>query len=53
MKVLTHLLLCGMSFCLAYYNNKENDKVGVWMWRISGGLWGINVIFDIVKMICQ
>lgn len=53
MKLLTHLLLSAMSFLLAYYNKKENDKVGTWIWRIGGGLWGINVLIDIIKMITQ
>lgn len=53
MKILKHLLLCAMSFCLAYYNKKENDKVGVWIWRIGGGLWGLSAIADIIRLICQ
>lgn len=53
MNILNHLLLSGMSFCLSYYNKKENDKVGTLIWRISGGLWGVYVIADIIKLICR
>ena len=53
MNILTHLLLIGMSFCLAHYNKKENDKFGIWIWNISGVLWSLNVAKDIIEMICQ
>ena len=46
-------LLSIKSFLLSYYNKKENDKGGFWIWNISGILWGINAVGEIIKMICQ
>ena len=47
--MMEHLLLAGMSGLLAYHN--KEDKFLFWLWIVNYGMWSINFISDIVRLV--